>query len=52
MPVGQIWIGADTQGLGLGLTLVQRIAQRLGGQLSLYSQPGQGTALRFELRRA
>jgi two-component system sensor histidine kinase HydH len=40
------------QGLGLGLTLAQRIVQRLGSHLSLHSEPGQGTALRFELPRA
>ncbi len=39
------------QGLGLGLSLVQRIVDRLGGRLQLQSQPGQGTTVSIELPR-
>jgi two-component system sensor histidine kinase HydH len=40
------------QGLGLGLTLAQRIVQRLGGELRLESQPGRGTTVHIDLPRA
>lgn len=42
------------KGTGLGLPICQRIVERLGGQLSLESEVGQGTTVRIELpvRRA
>ncbi|WP_108124044.1 ATP-binding protein [Saccharospirillum mangrovi] len=39
---------ADVQGFGLGLSIVTRLAQRLGIPLQLHSQPGLGS--RFQLR--
>lgn len=37
--------------VGLGLTLCQRIVQRLGGQIWLNSEPGLGTTVTFTLPR-
>jgi signal transduction histidine kinase len=37
------------KGTGLGLPICQRIVERLGGQLSLESEIGQGTTVRIEL---
>ncbi|HRC72588.1 MAG TPA: ATP-binding protein [Candidatus Competibacter sp.] len=37
------------RGLGVGLALARRIAQRYGGQLELRSQPGQGTTASLQL---
>lgn len=39
------------RGLGLGLPLVRRIVQRLGGQVQVTSQPGQGTTVTLDLPR-
>ncbi|MEO6995753.1 MAG: ATP-binding protein, partial [Lacunisphaera sp.] len=36
-------------GTGLGLAISQKLVQRMGGQITVESVPGQGTALRFEI---
>jgi len=38
------------KGLGLGLATVKRIAQLLGGRISLESEPGKGAAFAIEIR--
>lgn len=38
------------KGLGLGLPLVRRMAERLGGNVDLASQPGRGVAVRLTLQ--
>lgn len=40
------------EGLGIGLPIVARIARLLGGELSIASKPGEGTAATVFLRRA
>jgi CheY-like chemotaxis protein/anti-sigma regulatory factor (Ser/Thr protein kinase) len=39
------------QGLGMGLAIVKRLAQLLGHQLSVVSQPGRGTVFRISVAR-
>ena len=39
----------NTKGSGLGLSLVQHIAQAHGGEVSVDSTPGQGSKFRVEL---
>jgi PAS domain S-box-containing protein len=39
-------------GTGIGLTLVQRILERHGGQISAHGEPGQGACFEFRLRAA
>lgn len=41
----------DYAGTGIGLTIVQRIVQRHGGQIRARSSPGQGTCIEFTLER-
>ena len=40
------------RGHGLGLSIVRRLAQRLGTQVALRSQPGRGSVFSFELAAA
>ena len=40
----------DTDGHGLGLSVVQRIVDKLGGQVGIESVPGQGSVFSFTLR--
>ena len=42
-------IVTDVSGRGLGMSIVQESIQKLGGRLSLQSQPGKGTIFRFLL---
>jgi signal transduction histidine kinase len=37
------------EGVGLGLTLVRKLLQRLGGEISLESEPGKGTTIHILL---
>jgi signal transduction histidine kinase len=41
---------SKAKGLGLGLPLVRRVIERLGGSVALESQPGSGTTVRMSLR--
>ena len=43
---------AHTQGHGLGLSIVQRIAKRLGGDVGVESEPGKGSLFWFTLPAA
>ena len=40
---------SKTKGLGLGLPLVRRVVERLGGSVDLESSPGNGTTVRLNL---
>jgi signal transduction histidine kinase len=39
--------GSDSQGAGLGLSLVQRLCKRQGWQITLANRPGGGTVARL-----
>jgi signal transduction histidine kinase len=40
---------SEFRGTGLGLTIVDRFAERMGGELSVGSTPGEGTTFRVEI---
>jgi len=40
------------EGLGLGLTLVRRTVERMGGEIRIDSTPGEGTTVTLELPAA
>ncbi len=42
----------EIPGCGLGLSIVQRIAERAGGRVVLDSAPGSGTTIELQLRRS
>lgn len=42
---------SQTDGTGLGLAVVHRLVEKLGGQIHLYSQPDQGTCFTVDLPR-
>ena len=42
----------DFEGLGLGLAMARRIVERLGGELSLQGQHGQGCTVTLSLPAA
>ena len=41
--------GPNAQGMGLGLSIVKKTLDRLGGTISAESKPGEGTAFRFQI---
>ena len=40
------------EGTGIGLTIVRKATERMGGQVSLESEPGEGSTFRVQLRKA
>ena len=46
--IAQPFFTTKTRGLGLGLALAKRIAERFGGRLTIDSAPGRGTCVSFE----
>ena len=43
---------AEYEGTGIGLTIVRKAVERMGGRVDFESEPGQGTTFWLELRRA
>lgn len=48
-PFEQAASGKDSQGLGLGLSISQRLAERLGSPIQVESAPGAGSRFWFEI---
>ncbi len=42
----------DSEGFGLGLSIVREVARAVGGRLEIETKPGEGTTARIVLRRA
>jgi len=42
----------NVEGHGLGLSIVRRIVEKFGGQVSIQSEPGQGSEFSFTLPAA
>ncbi len=51
VPFSRLPQTAKIEGHGLGLSIVQRIIDRLGGEVGLQSVPGQGSRFSFTLRQ-
>lgn len=51
-PYSRLDHGAQEQGLGIGLSVVQRATQKLGHELTIDSMVGQGTMVRLSLPRS
>jgi len=52
----QIWVmfqrlSKDYEGTGIGLALVRKVMQRMGGKAGVESEPGQGSCFWLELKR-
>ena len=42
---------AEYEGTGIGLTIVRKAVERMGGRVNFESEPGQGTTFWLELRK-
>ena len=51
-PFTQLHKGKRERGHGLGLSIVQQIMEKLGGQVDVSSEPGQGSTFSFTLPAA
>jgi signal transduction histidine kinase len=43
---------AEYEGTGIGLTIVRKAVERMGGRVNFESKPGQGTTFWLELRKS